>query len=138
MSNNNITIEAKEEHTDEFGSYEFIWLNTHSNVHAQGTYIGAQILDNLLIFYLVNPVKKVIHCLKAYQINCADKITKDWFVYKETPDKYQVTVISPYTNGDYIFTDEFVIHRRTEDVKILEIKIPYNYIAPCSSISSDN
>ena len=128
MSNNNITIEAKEEHTDEFGSYEFIWISTHSNVHAQGTYIGAQILDDLLVFYLVNPVKKIIRCLKAYQINCADKITKDWFVYKETPDKYQITVISPYTHGVRIITDEFVIYRRNEDVKILEIAIPYDYI----------
>lgn len=126
--NDKIVIEAKEEYTDEFGSYEFIWINTHSNVHAQGTYIGAQILDDLLVFYLVNPVKKIIRCLKAYQINCADKITKDWFVYKETPDKYQVIVISPYTNGGHILTDEFVIYRRTEDVKILEIKIPYRYI----------
>lgn len=131
--NDKIVIKAKEEHTDEFGSdefgsYEFIWINTHSNVHAQGTYIGAQILDDLLVFYLINPVKKIIRCLKAYQINCTDKITKDWFVYKETPDKYQVTVISPYTNGGHILTDEFVIYRRTEDVKILEIKIPYRYI----------
>ena len=126
--NDNIVIEGKEEHTDEFGSYKFIWINTHANVHAQGTYIGAQILGDLLIFYLVNPVKKIIRCLKAYQINCADKITRDWFVYKETPDKYQVTVISPYANGERILTDEFVIYRRTEDVKILEIKIPYNYI----------
>ena len=126
--NDKIVIEAKEEHTDEFGSYEFIWINTRSNVHAQGTYIGAQILDDLLVFYLVNPVKKIIRCLKAYQINCADKITKDWFVYKETPDKYQVTVISPYAHGVRIITDEFVIYRRSEDVKILEIAIPYDYI----------
>ena len=97
-------------------------------MHAQGTYIGAQILDDLLVFYLVNPVKKIIRCLKAYQINCADKITKDWFVYKETPDKYQITVISPYAHGVRIITDEFVIYRRSEDVKILEIAIPYDYI----------
>ena len=37
-------------------------------------------------------------------------------------------MISPYTNGGHILTDEFVIYRRSEDVKILEIAIPYDYI----------
>ena len=126
-----LKVNAKDETTNEFECHEFIWINSHSNIFAQGTYVGVEMIDNFLNFYLVNPIKKIIHLIKSYQIidSVKDNINREWFVYKESPDKYKLTVFPPYgENGVQIITDQFVIYRRHEDVKILEINIPINYI----------
>lgn len=126
-----LKVNAKDETTNEFECHEFIWINSHSNIFAQGTYVGVEMIDNFLNFYLVNPIKKIIHLIKSYQIidSVKDNINREWFVYKESPDKYKLTIFPPYgENGVQIITDQFVIYHRHEDVKILEINIPINYI----------
>ena len=126
-----LKLSAKDETTNEFECHEFIWVNSHSNIFAQGTYVGVEMNDNFLNFYLVNPIKKIIHLIKSYQIidTVKNNINRDWFVYSESPDKYKLTIFPPYgENGLQVFTDKFVIYRKREDVKILEITIPHIFI----------
>ena len=89
-----LKLNAKDETTNEFECHEFIWVNSHSNIFAQGTYVGVEMNDNFLNFYLVNPIKKIIHLIKSYQIidNVKNNINRDWFVYSESPDKYKLTI----------------------------------------------
>ena len=126
-----LKLNAKDETTNEFKCHKFIQINSHSNIFAQGTYVGVEMNDNFLNFYLVNPIKKIIHLIKSYQIidNVKNNINRDWFVYSESPDKYKLTIFPPYgENGLQVFTDKFVIYRKREDVKILEITIPHIFI----------
>lgn len=116
--------------TSDFGSYEFIWMNTNTNITAQGMYIGAELIDDILIFYIINPAKKTVKAIKGYLLNhsISESINKDWFGYKENSDKYQVTIFQPNGETSQVFTDQFVIYIKNVDVKILEITMPYNYI----------
>ena len=68
--------------TSDFGSYEFIWMNTNTNITAQGMYIGAELIDDILIFYIINPAKKTVKAIKGYLLNhsISESINKDWFI----------------------------------------------------------
>ena len=112
-------------------SHEFIWCNTSNEVTGQSHYIGAELVDNFLVFYLVDPKNKNMNTIKSYQIdnNLINGINKTWFNFKDTGDKYKIIVLSPYGSGCQVFTDTFVIdNSNTCGPKILEITIPYTYL----------
>lgn len=112
-------------------SHEFIWCNTSNEVTGQKHYIGAELVDDFLTFYLVDPKNKNMSAIKAYQIDdiFSKAIDKDWFNFKDTGDKYKILVFSPYGPGMQVFTDTFVIENTiNKNPKILEITIPYTYL----------
>lgn len=108
--------------------HEFIWCNTTPDVMGQSSYIGAELNDNFLTFYLVEPKDTKVHTIKAYQLNRnAELINDKWFGYKMSPEKEKILVLSPYSSCCQVFTDRFAIAYNNKP-KILEITIPYNYI----------
>ena len=112
-------------------SHEFLWCNTSTEVTNQSYYIGAELVENFLSFYLVDPKNKNVNTIKSYQIdnNIINGIDKTWFNFKDTGDKYKIIVLSPYGSGCQVFTDTFVIDNSAVcGPKILEITIPYTYL----------
>ena len=58
--------------TSDFGSYEFIWMNTNTNITAQGMYIGAELIDDIAVTQInendkqFNRYKQYVKELKKY------------------------------------------------------------------------
>lgn len=124
---------------DFVNSHEFIWMNTKTNIYSQSYYIGAELVDDFLTFYLVIPSKRISHIIKSYQLTSAITpynsikgnaiINSDWFNYTETTDKIKILVISPWANGCEVFTDRFIFDAHNiSNIKILEITMPKEFI----------
>lgn len=109
--------------------HEFIWCNTTPNVMGQSSYIGAELNDSFLTFYLVDPKDTKVHTIKSYQLNThiVEMISDKWVEYKMSPEKEKILVLSPQASCCQIFTDRFAISYNNKP-KILEITMPYNYI----------
>ena len=109
--------------------HEFIWCNTTPDVVGQSGYIGAELNDDFLSFYLVDPKNTKVHTIKSYQLNTTvtEAINDKWFNYKLSTEKEKIMVLSPNSSCCQVFTDRFAIAYNSKP-KILEITIPYNYI----------
>lgn len=109
--------------------HEFIWCNTTPNVVGQSSYIGAELNDDFLTFYLVDPEDTKIYTINSYQLTdqIAEAITNKWIDYKMHPEKEKILVLSPQTSCCQVFTDRFVVCYDSKP-KILEITMPYDYL----------
>lgn len=109
--------------------HEFIWHNTTSTDTVPKDYIGAELYDSFLTFYLINPKGTKIQTIKAYELSkdATDRIDTKWFDYTMTTEKEKILVLDPTCDCCQVFTDCFAIMYNGK-IKVLEITIPYHYI----------
>lgn len=124
-------------HIDEkipYGTHEFLWINMEFNINSQSTYYTAELIDDILVFYLLEcdpTTGNKLMIITSYQLNpeWVGFITQDNFKFTESNEKISIVLnIEDSKSKLSELKCNYFVFNHNPKLKILEIGVPVEII----------